>query len=166
MSSSRKNLYESLGDSQAADTAKSVRRYEIKILKALLASKKGATEAARDVDRTEFGLMWFNREMSFPLVLSARKATTPLEDLVARPSKTAALDAYRELFEESSEVTGFVGLVFPVPHHSNYIIHNSIALEAEPGYVRLVMQSKALGKGVTIQPFKRFCVEVEPHWSV
>jgi len=121
-------------------------------------------EAARFVEESgeDIGFDWLCSQ-SYPVLVRAVKVRRlTFEDLIARLTKTEIWDPYLELRREADALgKEHIGLIFNLPGHGRWIIHNVMALTS-PRLDAAIIRGFSDGQHVLIEPLKSFCQRL--HW--
>lgn len=108
---------------------------------------------------TEAKFAWLVEEFQFPIWLVPRKVKrldNLVRELMARPSRSAVYEAYREVCEEVPANTMGCparGIIFNWPHHDMYSVFHDLQDQPLGGH-GWYFHSKRDGKRYTLQPLK------------
>ena len=114
----------------------------------------------------ELGWSWFNETQGCPFSLYSRKLQVNPAILLKSIGFTRS-SVWRAYFEVKAGHgrPDKVGLVFPLPGISNWIVHNDFQLPLVPGHHTIQRQAASIDRGLIITPFAAFLAALKEAWS-
>ena len=154
------SLFPDYDEYMAERAAQSAQSYEVRMLKKLYEAISTIEQFNEDERAAgdEFGFRWFSMSRGILIELYAEKVPDVSPAAMLRSQGMTKTKLWRTYFEVKANHMkyAYVGLIFPVPRMSQFIMHNMVALAPTPGANRIVRAATNPDKGLIIEPYNAF----------